>query len=81
MQERLIRRNPKTITRLAQHKRFRAAFDFLCLRAESETELGDCAAWWSAFQEQDDAQQNEMIQGLPRPQRKRRRRAKHRTAE
>lgn len=81
IQERLIRRNPKTITRLAQHKRFRAAFDFLCLRAESETELSDCAAWWSAFQEQDDAQQNEMIQGLPRPQRKRRRRAKHRTAE
>ena len=76
IQERLIKRNPRTIARLLQHKRFRAGFDFLCLRAESEPTLGDCATWWGTFQEQDEAGQNAMIEQLPRPQRKRRRRNK-----
>ena len=81
IQDRLIRRSPKTILRLAEHKRFRAAFDFLCLRAESEPELIECAAWWSTFQEQGDAQRSDMIEHLPRPQRKRRRRKKSRSVE
>jgi poly(A) polymerase len=80
IQERLIKRNPRTIARLLQHKRFRAGFDFLCLRAESEPALGDCATWWGTFQEQDEAGQNAMIEKLPRPQRKRRRRNKRDTA-
>ena len=79
IQERLIERNPRTIPRLAQHKRFRAGFDFLCLRAESDPALSECAAWWSSFQEQDEAGQYDMIEQLPKPQRKRRRRNKRRS--
>ena len=79
IQERLIKRNPRTIQRLVQHKRFRAGFDFLCLRAESDSTLSECAGWWSRFQEQDEAGQHDMIEELPKPQRKRRRRNKRRS--
>ena len=58
-QDRLIKRNPRTIGRLIQHKRFRAGFDFLCLRAETETDLAESAKWWTTFQEQDEAAQQD----------------------
>ena len=80
-QDRLIKRNPRTIARLIQHKRFRAGFDFLCLRAETEVDLTESAEWWSTFQEQDGTVQQQMIAELPKPQRKRRRRNKRKTAE
>ena len=80
-QDRLIKRNPRTIGRLIQHKRFRAGFDFLCLRAETETDLAESAKWWTTFQEQDEAAQQDMIADLPKPQRKRRRRNKRRSPE
>ncbi|GIS20474.1 MAG: hypothetical protein CM15mP120_23900 [Pseudomonadota bacterium] len=48
-QDRLIKRNPRTISRLIQHKRFRAGFDFLCLRAKTETDLAESAQWWTTF--------------------------------
>lgn len=80
-QDRLIKRNPRTIARLIQHKRFRAGFDFLCLRAETEVDLTESAEWWSTFQEQDETVQQQMIAELPKPQRKRRRRNKRKTAE
>lgn len=38
--------------RLREHDRFRAAYDFLCLRAQSgETELESLCQWWTKFQE------------------------------
>jgi poly(A) polymerase len=80
-QDRLIKRNPRTIARLIQHKRFRAGFDFLCLRAETEVDLTESAEWWSTFQEQDETVQQQMIAELPKPQRKRRRRNKRKTPE
>lgn len=80
-QDRLIKRNPRTIARLIQHKRFRAGFDFLCLRAETEVDLTESAEWWSTFQEQDEPVQQQMIAELPKPQRKRRRRNKRKTTE
>jgi poly(A) polymerase len=80
-QDRLIKRNPRTIARLIQHKRFRAGFDFLCLRAETEVDLAESAEWWSTFQEQDEPVQQQMIAELPKPQRKRRRRNKRKTTE
>jgi poly(A) polymerase len=36
--------------RLAEHPRFRAAYDFLVLRAESGEDVGDLAEWWTRFQ-------------------------------
>mgnify|MGYP002876641472 CR=1 FL=1 len=81
LQDRLIKRNPRTISRLTGHKRFRAGFDFLCLRAEADDELKDSADWWTTFQEQDETSQQAMISELPQPQRKRRRRNKRQRAE
>lgn len=80
-QDRLIKRNPRTIARLIQHKRFRAGFDFLCLRAETEVDLAESAEWWNTFQKHDETVQQQMIAELPKPQRKRRRRNKRKTAE
>ncbi len=54
--------------RLFSHPRFRAAYDFLLLRAETggtETEL---AEWWTRFQQADEAEKKKMT----RPPRKRR---------
>jgi poly(A) polymerase len=73
MQARLIAINPKSIKRVCDHKRFRAGYDFLCLRAESEPSLNECATWWTAFQAANSDKQQAMIQDLPREVKKRRR--------
>jgi poly(A) polymerase len=33
------------------HRRFRAAYDFLLLREEAGEATGDLGAWWTEFQE------------------------------
>jgi poly(A) polymerase len=35
---------------LVEQPRFRAAYDFLLLRAESGEEVAELATWWSQFQ-------------------------------
>ncbi len=61
-----------------EHPRFRAAYDFLCLRAE----VGDAdpakADWWTKFQDVDEATQQAMLAELPRGPRRRGRRRKPR---
>ncbi|MBD3619220.1 MAG: polynucleotide adenylyltransferase PcnB [Chromatiales bacterium] len=67
--------------RLAAHPRFRAAYDFLCLRSRSgELPPGDCQ-WWTEFQETDAAGQQKLLagagnegKGSGKPRRRRRRR-------
>lgn len=49
-QERLARGTGKRAQRLVEQPRFRAAYDFLLLRAESGEEVTELAAWWSQFQ-------------------------------
>jgi len=80
MQDRLERRSGRSAFRLLEHKRFRAAYDFLVLR----TECGDgdpvLAEWWTQFQAVDDAERKAMVQQLQpasagkKKRRKRRRR-------
>ena len=58
-----------------EHPRFRAAYDFLLLRAESgevDAELGE---WWTRFQDVDDDKRAAMLlaDSAPKPRRKRRR--------
>ena len=72
-QDRLINRSPKSIDRLSAHKRFRAGYDFLCLRAESEPTLQECADWWTNYQTANPELKLEMIQTLPRDAKKKRR--------
>ncbi|WP_420842120.1 polynucleotide adenylyltransferase PcnB [Halorhodospira abdelmalekii] len=52
MQSRLARRGGKRAQRLMGHPRFRAAYDFLELRAAAGDAPGDLAQWWRQLQEQ-----------------------------
>ncbi len=55
MQARLPRRNGKRAQRLLEMPRFRAAYDFLLLRAESgDQQLQELAQWWTDFQAVDE---------------------------
>ena len=57
------------------NRRFRAAFDFLCLRsvAEQNLELQADASWWEEFQRVDAEAQLEMCKAAPSARKKRRR--------
>lgn len=74
LQDRLVERHPRNIRRLLSHKRFRAAFDFLCLRGEYDKTLQQRGEWWHNLQFADKEQQDKMIDELPRVNRPRRRR-------
>jgi poly(A) polymerase len=47
--------------KLLEQKRFRAAYDFLLLRARSGEPVQELADWWSRFQDADEAQRQTMI--------------------
>jgi len=75
LQPRFEQRGGQRPYRLLEHPRFRAAYDFLLLRAESgevEAELGD---WWTRFQEVGEDERAAMLlaDNAPRPRRKRKR--------
>jgi poly(A) polymerase len=76
VQERLIERRPRTIARLAHHARFRAAYDFLLLRADIGDGLEEEADWWTRYQEVDEEERRAMTGSLTgrEPRRRRRRR-------
>jgi len=50
MQERLERRHGRHPFRLLEDKRFRAAYDFLVLRADAGEASRELADWWTRFQ-------------------------------
>ena len=50
MQPRFARRSGKQPERLLEHKRFRAAYDFLVLRAATGEAPAELAQWWTDFQ-------------------------------
>jgi len=78
LQDRLESRQPRSIERLQGHVRFRAAYDFLVLRAETADDLSEAAEWWTRFQDVDSEEQGAMIdeRRATHPQKKRRRRRK-----
>lgn len=62
---------------LLQHPRFRAAYDFMALRALAGDESMELADWWTTFQESSEETQRQMVsvlssssQGKPRRRRK-----------
>lgn len=76
LQFQLIGRRQQQIYHLAQHPRFRAAYDFVCLRAEDEDALKPIANWWTQWQQETDENREQLIQALPKSrsmQRKKRR--------
>lgn len=85
LQRRLEDRYPRNIQRLVQHPRFRAAYDFLVLRAETGEGgvVEEAADWWTRYQEADPDTQQELIEGRRANQpnkRKRRRRRRSRNS-
>ena len=51
MQPRLENRRPRRVGMMIAHPRFRAAYDFLCLRGEAGEPVAERAAWWTEAQE------------------------------
>lgn len=65
-QHRLTRRKGRRAYQLLEQGRFRAAYDFLLLRAEIEGgALVELAQWWTEFQRVSSAQRKLMIDALP----------------
>ncbi|MBA2410251.1 MAG: polynucleotide adenylyltransferase PcnB [Gammaproteobacteria bacterium] len=71
MQPRFRQRQGKRPLRLLGHPRFRAAYDFLCLRAAAGEALQEDCQWWTDLQTMDtDAHQGAVSQARKRPRRR-----------
>lgn len=57
-------RRPKRIMRIYNDRYFRAAFDFLEMRATMEEPLDKAVNWWKKFQHVNEQQQGKMIRAL-----------------
>jgi poly(A) polymerase len=64
LQSQLESRRPRLIGRVREHERFRAAYDFLVLRAESGEDVAEAAQWWTEYQERDAAGREAMVEAL-----------------
>lgn len=76
LQPRFEKRAGKSPQRLLEQPRFRAAYDFLTLRAQSGEIDQDIAAWWLNFQMADFAGREAMLMPDTQPKKRRRRRKK-----
>ncbi len=55
-------KNQRRVLKFLEHRRFRAAYDFMCLRARAgEIPVDDCE-WWTLIQEVDEAEKIAMCQ-------------------
>ncbi len=73
LQHRFEQKEGKRPLRLLHHPRFRAAYDFLLLRAESGEADPELAKWWTEFQDLNQEGRNRMVK-TKKPSRRRRRR-------
>lgn len=67
LQYRLPKRSGVRAFHLVQHPRFRAAYDFLAIRALAGDESMELAQWWTTFQEKDEKQRTAMAEALTTP--------------
>ncbi len=65
LQARFEARRGKRPYRMLENKRFRAAYDFLLLRAEIGEVPQELADWWTRFQEVDEQEREAMVQAAP----------------
>ncbi len=62
-------KNERRVFKLMEHKRFRASYDFMCLRAEcGELPISECD-WWTLIQEVDLKEKKAMCQAALPPKR------------
>lgn len=74
LQPRFDKRSGRQPMRLIDQPRFRAAYDFLLLRAQSGEVPMELADWWTAFHDADFAERETMLLPDTDPKKKRRRR-------
>lgn len=55
LQPRFEKRRGRRPLGLMAHPRFRAAYDFLLLRAQAGEDVGELATWWTEYQQSDEA--------------------------
>lgn len=79
LQQRLERREGKRPYAVLTHPRFRAAYDFLLLRAEAGEVDSELADWWTRFQSVGASERADMV-GASSGKSRRRRRRKPKTA-
>ena len=72
LQSRLEGRDRHDAVALLGHPRFRAAYDFLLLRAEAREPVAELAQWWTELQALDGEEREAAIAALPRTRRRRR---------
>lgn len=72
LQPRFRTREFRRANTLFNNIRFRAAYDFLCLRAEAGEPVADDAQWWTTFQEVDPEQRPGMCTKVGKRRRKKR---------
>src|SRR5699024_10874604 len=65
MQPRFERRSARSIYRMFEQQRFRAAVDFLQIRAAAGEFDSVLAQWWMDLADADDANRKEMLSKLP----------------
>lgn len=74
LQARFAMRNGARAYRLLAHPRFRAAYDFLLLRAETGGADEQLAIWWTQFQAASETEKQKMVSGLNKTTARKRRR-------
>ncbi|MDR0635300.1 MAG: polynucleotide adenylyltransferase PcnB [Azoarcus sp.] len=84
LQPRFEKRTGKTPHRLIEHPRFRAGWDFLCLRAAAGGIAQEIPDWWDRFAHAGHDEREALLRAAPAgdaPARRKRRRRKARTAD
>ena len=81
LQPRLMKNSGRRTLRLLTHPRFRAAYDFLLLRAQAGEDVGEIAQWWTDFQEMSENQRVKLLKSSSTKNKKRSRSKRRRVRE
>ncbi|MDH3316265.1 MAG: polynucleotide adenylyltransferase PcnB [Gammaproteobacteria bacterium] len=81
MQPRLQRQRGARVKQILSRTRFRAAYDFLLLRAEAGEPVAEAAQWWTRLQEGGEVEQSDVVETPKRGRRRRRRRNRRPAAQ
>src|SRR6185437_13378926 len=81
LQPRFEQRAGTRPSRLVEHPRFRAAYDFLALRGESGEVPRDLVEWWTHFQTAPDDERQAMLKPDEGPKKRRRSRSRRKRTE
>jgi poly(A) polymerase len=61
LQHRFYNRRGKRVYQLFEHDRFRAAYDFLCLRSSAGEPVDELCEWWTVYQDVDEVTRKKMV--------------------